>query len=213
MTEGLGLRERKKLQTARMLWGTAIGLFVEHGFDHVTVAQIAAAANVSTMTVFNYFPTKEDLVMRPIQEHVGDAARTVRERAPGESATAALRRGFLAALAEHDAATGLNDTPTVLGVQRLLRATPALLYRVQALGHRSRRLLAEELAAPSGEPDVPAQVAATQLIGTLEVLVAENLRRLLGGETAEAVHPDAVAHTDRAFDLLDTGLRDYRILR
>lgn len=213
MTEQPGLRERKKRQTAHVLWETAIRLFVQHGFANVTVTQIAAAADVSKMTVFNYFPTKEDLVTRPMADHVGDPARIVREREPGESAVAALRRDYLAALARHDAATGLNDDPGVLGVQSLLRDTPSLAQRVITISHHSRQLLAEELQAQSGETDILARVAAAQLIGAREVLVAENLRRMLAGEAVDAVYPDAVTNTDRAYDHLEVGLRDYCVRR
>ena len=58
----MGLRESKKLHTRQQIADEAMRLFVTRGFDHVTVAEIAAAAGVSQKTVFNYFPTKEDLV-------------------------------------------------------------------------------------------------------------------------------------------------------
>jgi AcrR family transcriptional regulator len=57
-----GLRERKKEQTRRLIAETARQLFSERGFEHVTIAEIAEAAEVAVQTVFNYFPTKEDLV-------------------------------------------------------------------------------------------------------------------------------------------------------
>jgi AcrR family transcriptional regulator len=57
----MGLRETKKLKTRQEIAGTAMGLFARRGFDHVTVAEVAEAAGVSEKTVFNYFPTKEDL--------------------------------------------------------------------------------------------------------------------------------------------------------
>ncbi|MCC3769853.1 TetR/AcrR family transcriptional regulator [Streptomyces sp. UNOC14_S4] len=205
MTAQPGLRERKKIETTRRLFSTAVELFLEHGFDNVTVAQIAAASDVSKMTVFNYFPTKEHLVLRPMEDHVHDAAHIVRERAAGETPVAALRRAFLAALDEHDASTGLNDAPDVLGVCRLLHETPALAQRALALTQQSRDLLAAELPGPP----VLAAVTAAQLIGAREALSAENLRRLLAGESADAVHPDAVADAKRAFAFLETGLRDY----
>src|SRR3989440_5165790 len=105
----------------------AIGLFTERGFDGVSVSEIAATADVSKMTVLNYFPTKEDLVVSPLEDHVDEPARVVRERAAGESAVAALRRQFLAALAGRDPATGLNDVPRVRAMQQLMMSTPALL--------------------------------------------------------------------------------------
>ncbi len=63
----------------------------EKSFDAVSVQEIADAAEVSKMTVFNYLGTEEDLVFRPIEDHFSDAARAVRDRAPGESAVAAVR--------------------------------------------------------------------------------------------------------------------------
>jgi hypothetical protein len=62
-----GLRERKKLQTARTLRDVAIKLFSERGFDDVSIAEIAEEASVSKVTVFNYFPTKEDLLLKPLE--------------------------------------------------------------------------------------------------------------------------------------------------
>ncbi|BBJ40169.1 hypothetical protein SSPO_028870 [Streptomyces antimycoticus] len=49
----------------------ATGLFLERGFDRVTVAEVAAAAEVSVNTVYNYFPAKEDLVLPPDQASRG----------------------------------------------------------------------------------------------------------------------------------------------
>lgn len=82
MTEGMSLRERKKLQTRHRLLAAATALFAERGFDKVSVAEIAEAAEVSKMTVFNYFAGKEDLVLAPMEEHIGDVARAVRDRPP-----------------------------------------------------------------------------------------------------------------------------------
>ncbi|WIM99214.1 TetR/AcrR family transcriptional regulator [Actinoplanes oblitus] len=200
----VGLRERKKLETRRVLWTTAIDLFVERGFDNVAMAEIAAAANVSKTTVFNYFGSKEDLVLGPLEEHVDEPARVVRERAPGESPVAALRRHFLAALAARDAATGLCDRPNVLRVQQLILGTPALTPRLYTATARGQQLLAAELATLV-DADL-ARLAAAQIAATRMVLVMENRDRLLAGESADAVHPAAVERANRAFDLLDGGL-------
>src|SRR5436305_1921691 len=65
---GVGLREWKKARTRREIAGSAMQLFAQRGFDHVTVAEVAAAAGVSEKTVFNYFPTKEDLFFDEVPE-------------------------------------------------------------------------------------------------------------------------------------------------
>src|SRR4051812_29484183 len=91
-----GLRERKKRETRRLLAELATYMFAEHGFDHVKVSEIAAAANVSEKTVFNYFSTKEDLILDGREEVESELLRTVVSRPPGESILAAVRRHTLA---------------------------------------------------------------------------------------------------------------------
>src|ERR671934_571005 len=92
----LGLRERKKQQTRQLIAETARSLFAERGFERVTVAEIARAADVSEQTVFNYFSTKEDLVYWRLGSFEEELLTTIRERAAGESALAAFRRFLLA---------------------------------------------------------------------------------------------------------------------
>ena len=88
----LGLRERKKQQTRRLIAETARELFAERGFERVTVADVARAADVSQKTVFNYFPTKEDLVYWQLEAFEEELLAAVRDRTAGESALAAFGR-------------------------------------------------------------------------------------------------------------------------
>src|SRR5690349_24221987 len=81
MTEGL--RERKKQAQRRAIAGAALELFGERGFDAVTVAEVAARAETSVQTVFNYYPTKEDLMLWGRRHQEAELLRAVRERAPG----------------------------------------------------------------------------------------------------------------------------------
>src|SRR5215216_4795741 len=87
-----GLRERKKEQTRQLIAETARRLFAERGFERVPVAEIARAADVSEQTVFNYFPTKEDLVYWRTGSFEEELLTAIRERAPGESVLAAFGR-------------------------------------------------------------------------------------------------------------------------
>src|SRR5262245_3502862 len=104
-----GLRERRKRLTRQTISDVATMLIAERGFDNVTVAEIAAAANVSKMTVFNYFPRKEDLVFDRQDEMIEFLERAVRERRPGESIAAALRRLVLDLLMQRHPLSGLRD--------------------------------------------------------------------------------------------------------
>ncbi|MEU6233873.1 TetR family transcriptional regulator [Kitasatospora sp. NPDC047058] len=209
--DGLSLRERKKRRTAIRIWRSAITLFAERGFDEVSVAEIAAAAEVSKMTVFNYFPSKEDLVMAPMEQHTGEPAEVVRERAPGTSVLDALRDQFLAALAAFDPATGLSDDPMTIAVIRLIHRTPVLAMRAStSFTYAANQVLAAELLAqdPAGDR-LHAQVVASQLLGVRGALTSENQRRMLAGERAAEVLPEAVENARRAFALVERGLGDY----
>src|SRR3954447_19778787 len=88
----MGLRESKKLEMRREIADAAMRLFVQRGFDHVTVSEVAAAARVSEKTVFNYFPTKEDLFFDEVPERQAALVAAISGRGPGESILAALRR-------------------------------------------------------------------------------------------------------------------------
>ncbi|HEX4226357.1 MAG TPA: TetR family transcriptional regulator [Pseudonocardiaceae bacterium] len=199
-----GLRERKRLRTHRAISDAAIRLFLERGFDQVSVAEVAAAAEVSKPTLFKYFPTKEDLVVERFADHIDEEARVVSGRADGESAIGVLRAHFLARLAAHDATVGLDDHEHTLAFQRLFFANPSLLRRAQERG-TSEQALVEVFLAETGD-ELAARVAATQIFAVTQLLVRDNMSRLLAGERADDVEPDAVAAANRAFDLLAEGL-------
>src|ERR1700722_3091710 len=87
-----GLRERKKQRTHQLIAATAWRLFAARGFEQVTVAEIAAAAEVSEATVFNYFPTKEDLVFHRMEAFEDELLTAIRSRPEGESIVQAFGR-------------------------------------------------------------------------------------------------------------------------
>src|SRR5216684_1530483 len=88
----MGLREFKKQRTRQAIADTAMHLFVERGFDHVTVAEVGEAAGVSEKTVFNYFPTKEDLFFDEVPARETALVAAIRSREPGKSFLTGLRR-------------------------------------------------------------------------------------------------------------------------
>lgn len=199
-----GLRERKKRQMYERLSATAVELFLERGFEQVTVADVAAAVDVSKPTLFRYFPAKEDLVLHRLADHEGEAGRVVGERPAGCSPLGALRRHFLDGLERHDPVTGLNDEPGVLAFHRLLYGTPSLVARLYAHVERDEAALARALGSP--EPGLRDRLAAGQIEAVRRVLARENWRRVADGAEATALRPEAVEAARAAFAQLEAGL-------
>ncbi|MFI6356452.1 TetR family transcriptional regulator [Streptomyces sp. NPDC050743] len=198
----MGLRERKRQRMYQDVSDIAVRLFLERGFDAVSVAEVAAAAGISKPTLFRYFPAKEDLVLHRIADHETEAARVV---AGAADPVDALRRHFLAGLERRDPVTGLNDHPQVLAFHTLLYGTPALVARAHSHLERSEAALAEALGGGLEE-----RLAAGQIIAVQRILAQENWRRIAAGERIEEVAPDAVRAAERAFRRLGEGLPELR---
>ncbi|WP_179887393.1 TetR/AcrR family transcriptional regulator [Streptomyces sp. ms184] len=197
----VGLRERKKRLTYQAVSDAAITMFLERGFDKVSVAEVAAAADISKPTLFRYFPAKEDLVLHRFADHEDEAARVVTGRAPDETPLDALRRHFLDGLDRRDPVTGLCDVPQVLAFLRLLYGTPSLVARLHAYQGRSEAALARALGGGLSD-----RLAAGQIIAVLRILAMENWRRTDAGESADRVYAGAVQAAEEAFVQLRTGL-------
>ena len=194
MIEQTGLRARKKARTHDAIADAAISLFLTHGFDQVSVTDIAAAAEVSKPTLFRYFPTKEDLVLHRFADHKGEAARVVRDREPGVPAMTALHRHFVDGLDRYDPVTGLNDHPGVVAFHRLVFGTPSLAGRL------TQYVLEDEeaLAGALGQ-GIEARLRAAQVLAVQRVLARTNWQKIADGRTARDVHPEAVADADLAY--------------
>ncbi|WP_317447033.1 TetR/AcrR family transcriptional regulator [Streptomyces collinus] len=201
-----GLRERKKARTHATISEAAIALFLEHGFDQVSVAQVAEVAEVSKRTVFAYFPAKEDLVIHRFADHEDEPARVVRARPPGADPLDALRDHFLQGLRDRDPVTGLNDLPQILAFTRMVHETPALRTRAGSFQEGSGRMLAQALQDTARVPALTARLAATHMVSTHWLLSMDNFRALDGGRSADERYPQAVADAEHAFTLLTEGL-------
>jgi AcrR family transcriptional regulator len=207
----LGLRERKKQRTRQLLADTARRLFSEHGFENVSVAEIARVAEVSEATVFNYFPTKEDLVYSGLEAFEEQLRAAIRERPRGQTIIAAFRefivepRGFLVA---DDEATARE----LMAVSRMIAASPALLAREQQIFARYTetlaRLLGEETGARTGDPRP--YVVANALIGVHRALIS-HVRERLNGPIADRrrLARELRERGEAALALLAEGLGDY----
>ncbi|MER8085880.1 TetR family transcriptional regulator [Streptomyces sp. NPDC094048] len=199
----MSLRERKKQLTYQAVSEAAIAMFLERGFDKVSVAEVAAAADISKPTLFRYFPAKEDLVLHRFADHEDEAARVVAARGEDESPLEALHRHFLDGLERRDPVTGLCDIPQVLAFQRLLYGTPSLVARLYGYQGRSEAALARALG-----DRVRDRLAAGQIIAVLRILALENWRRMDAGESADRTYGSAVEAAELAFAQLRSGLGD-----
>jgi AcrR family transcriptional regulator len=202
-----GLRERKKQQTRQSIADTARALFAERGFDRVTVAEVARAANVSEATVFNYFPTKEDLVFSGLEAFETALVGAVRDRAPGESIGTAFGR-FVAQPRGLLSATDPATLRQLAGITRAITESPALLARERQIFDRYTRALAELIAGETrARPDdVAPWVIANALIGVHRALIEYARRQVHAGRSGPPLARAVRIRADRAIGVLERGL-------
>ena len=207
MATQLGLRELKKQRTRQQIADTARRLFLARGFDDVPVAEIAREAEVSEATVFNYFPTKEDLVFHRMEAFEQELLSALRDRPDGESIVQAFGRfalkprGFLA-----------SDDPTATeGMRtaaRVLTGSAALETRQREIFERFTGTLASLIAEELGTApdDVEPWVVANALIGLHRALISYTHRQALAGVPNRRIARNLVTHGKRALALLEEGI-------
>jgi AcrR family transcriptional regulator len=208
MTITTGLRERKKQRTRDAIFEAAARLFSDRGFERVTVADVARAADVSEMTVFNYFPTKEDLFFGGMEFFEGRLLDAVRDRGPGVS----IIEAFSSLVVDGCARLAAEENAAIIGkAATLIAASPALQVRereiVASYSERLAGLLAEETGAKPG--DIEPEGVASALMGTHRALVGFVRRSVLDGKAGRALASSARAQAKRAFARLGNGLSDY----
>ncbi|MDN5918769.1 MAG: TetR/AcrR family transcriptional regulator [Pseudonocardia sp.] len=222
----MGLRERKKEQTRQRLAETAHRLFIERGFDGVTVAEIAREAEVAEATLFNYFPTKEALFFSGLEAFGARLVEAVRDRSAGEPALAAFRAfvlgtgGRLDRIAEGDLATldQMRTTARVIAASAALRGREqqvhagiaAALAGALTAEHEGAadhdRGAAEHAAGGDLPVDPVPRAVANALLGVHTALVDYSRHRLLADDRPAEIAADVRAYGERAFALLEHGL-------
>jgi AcrR family transcriptional regulator len=204
-----GLRERKKRQTRAAIAAAAMRLFRERGFDAVTIADVARAADVSEKTIFNYFPAKEDLVFGAGGERRAAIIEAIRERAPGES----LMAPFRAATHEFLDCVERDPVDETVAIPRLVAGSTALRNRLFLGWEEESAVLGPVVAGEAGEPadDLAPVVVARALAWTHRLTFRAAFMRLLAGEDKRAVAADLRVQADRAYDLLEAGLGAYGV--
>lgn len=151
MTEP-GRRERKKAATRQAIADAALRLFLERGYDRVSVREVADAADVSTTTLFKHFPSKESLVFDQDTEVEAALVATVRDRPPGMSIPAALREHVLAA-------SRRKNDPASADFGRMMAMvddTPPLREYFRRMWMQHEDALAAAIAEDAPEPEARA---------------------------------------------------------
>ncbi len=194
MTGG-GLRERKKQRTRDALVCAAVRLFEQKGYEQTTVAEIAAAADVSTRTFFLHFPAKEDVLFANAEVRMDIGLKAVADRSPSESMPDVLARAMQHMIANSftgDLTTGLAAVRV-----RLVLSKPSLLARQFHLLFAALSELADALRR--AYPDELDPISAAALVGALIGAVnAAALMSLSQGDITEQVRSAMLRATDIA---------------
>jgi AcrR family transcriptional regulator len=208
-----GLRERKKRQMRQLISDTATMMFLERGFEGVRVAEVAAECQVSEKTVYNYFPTKESLVLDR-EEPMADAIRRV--LGPAGAPISPIDSALLLIT---DEVNRLYDNPgeergqppdlsLIHRFYELFEQTPSLRAAQGDMMERLLEVAAQAMASRAGmDPDDPEpQIAADALMGLWRVMYRATRRYSDGTRPPAEVRDQVLAEVRRAARLIDTGL-------
>ena len=195
----MGLREAKKRQTREHIAAEAMRLFVTRGFDHVTVAEVADAAGVSEKTVFNYFPTKEDLFFDEVPARLAALTDAVRERDSAASVFAALRES-------QSRSINRISSPEFAHFARTLEGSPALRAKELEVMSNFASTLADALHAELKIDELDARVAANAIVGVHSNLFRRARSEALAGRSGPGTARKLRRELERSYALLEHGL-------
>ena len=179
MTE-IGLRERKKARTRRVIADAAARLFAERGYEQVAVSDVAREAEVSEQTVYNYFQTKEQLVT-DLDELVQDElSRLIRTRPPGTTPAAAIREFAL------DLVEGIRRVPAEQwrGELGYLAAISPTVHRlVLEMSDRQAAAITDAISETGAVAPELARLQGIALAAVFQIIISEAGRRTREGES------------------------------
>ena len=198
MSSTVGRRERKKAEVRQRISDAATGLFLRHGFDRVSVSEIAEAADVARPTVFAHFPRKEDLFFDRYPEVAGPLTRAIRERPAGTSPVSALSDTLVAAAQAGQPPYGMQAD--MIPWWRTVAASRALQARARELADQ---LVAELAGAMAATGTAEPELAAALVVAACRTVHLQAIRAILAGQDAAAVaarHPGRIRSALAAVD-------------
>lgn len=170
-----GLRERKKRLTRQAIFDAARRLFSERGFDNVTVAEIADAANISVKTLFSYVRSKEELIFTDEPNVLDAVVAAVSGRRLGQTPLVAAAQALLSAV------DGKNPAQSLEGFRRMAGASPAARSRLRAMWDETEDALAAALAGRKDGPREHAvrRLVAAQIMVLVRTVTSDEVRELV----------------------------------
>jgi AcrR family transcriptional regulator len=187
-------------QTRARISDVATQLFLERGFDAVTVAEVAREAGVSSVTVFKHFPRKEDLLLDRADDATALLRTAIRDRPGDVDVLTSLREAVLGQADDRHALSGLKDRSIPFFVT--VAASPALIARAREIADEIQQTLVEELTADAAADP---QLLAAFLIAGYTTVLTGTARRLMAGDTPDDVAEDHRARVERLFEKLRDG--------
>ena len=194
------MRELKKARTRQHIVETAARLFADRGFEQVTVGDVARAAEVSPQTVYNYFPTKDDLVTDRdafVQQRL---SQLIRDRAPGTSPVAAIRPlvlGNIASIVDIPA----EQWPGEIGYLALISPT---VHRLSLeMTDRQAVVVAEAILDTTEVAPHVAQLQGIALAGVFQIIFGECGRRTRERQPQQQVSDELSVIVEEVLDTLE----------
>jgi AcrR family transcriptional regulator len=195
-----GLRELKKARTRRLIADTAARLFAERGYEHVAVTDVAREAEVAEQTVYNYFPTKEQLVTDREQQIQDRLCDLIRSRPPAITPAAAVRDFVLESVA------GIRDIPPELwrGELGYLAAISPAVHRLALdLADRQAAALARVISETTAVSPQVATLQGIAIAGVFQIIISESGQRTREGQGQAKIADELYPIVENVLDELD----------